>query len=193
MSANPGTSGRLHSEFIRIFLLQTHRETDRFFTVSGVWSRDVNFWVENTISKTTIPQSPTPPSFCVNEKVIGKREYGVDVWNRIIKCKFSFVWNRNRQIKTPETWKWLIQVLRNLKLVESDSSKSRETWKWLIQVLRDLKVTHQKNQPYPSPWRVRLRWRCSSKDRYTPIVLQVWKSLHKVCETLLHPPPLVPV
>ena len=91
MSVNPGTSGRLHSEFIRIFLLQTHRETDRFFTVSGVWSRDVNFWVENTISKTTIPQSPTPPSFCVNEKVIGKREYGVDVWNRIIKCKFSFV------------------------------------------------------------------------------------------------------
>ena len=93
----------------------------------------------------------------------------------------------------------LIQVLRDLKVthpslerLESDSSKSRETWKWLIQVLRDLKVTHQKNQPYPSPWRVRLRWRCSSEDRYTPIVLQVWKSLHKVCETLLHPPPLVP-
>jgi hypothetical protein len=33
---------------------------------------------------------------------------------------------------------------------------------------------------------------CSSEDRYTPIVLQVWKSLHKVCGTLLHPPPLVP-
>jgi hypothetical protein len=93
----------------------------------------------------------------------------------------------------------LIQVLRDLKVthpslerLESDSSKSRETWKWLIQVLRDLKMTHQKNQPYPSPWRVRLRWRCSSEDRYTPIVLQVWKSLHKVCGTLLHSPPLVP-
>ncbi len=32
-----------------------------------------------------------------------------------------------------------------------------------------------------SPCRVRLRWRCSSEDRYTPILLQIWKSLHKVC------------
>ena len=30
------TSGRLHSEFIRLLFLQTHRETDRFFVVSGV-------------------------------------------------------------------------------------------------------------------------------------------------------------
>ncbi len=101
--------------------------------------------------------------------------------------------------KSGETWKWLIQVSRDLKVnhpslerLEIDSSKSRETWKWLIQVLRDLKVTHQKNQPYPSPWRVRLRWRCSSGDRYTPLLLQVWKSLHKVCGRLLHPPPLMP-
>ena len=50
---------------------------------------------------------------------------------------------------SPETWKWLIQVLRDLKVthpslerLESDSSKSWETWKWLIQVSRDLKVTH---------------------------------------------------
>jgi hypothetical protein len=105
----------------------------------------------------------------------------------------------------------LIQVLRDLKVthpslerlrdlkvthpslerLDSDSSKSRETWQWLIQVLRDLKVTHQKNQPHPSPWRVRIRWRCSSEDRYTPILLEVWKSLHKVCRTLLHPSPLV--
>jgi hypothetical protein len=32
------TSGRLHSEFIRILFLQTHRQTDRFFTDSGVLS-----------------------------------------------------------------------------------------------------------------------------------------------------------
>jgi hypothetical protein len=32
------TSGRLHSEFIRILFLQAHRETDRFFAVSGVLS-----------------------------------------------------------------------------------------------------------------------------------------------------------
>jgi hypothetical protein len=42
-----------------------------------------------------------------------------------------------------------------------------------------------------SPCRVRLGWRYSSEDRYTQILLQVWKSLHKVCGTLLHPPSLV--
>jgi hypothetical protein len=30
------TSGRLHSEFIRLLFLQSHRETDRFFAASGV-------------------------------------------------------------------------------------------------------------------------------------------------------------
>jgi hypothetical protein len=33
MSAIAGTSGRLHSEFIRILFLQVYRETDRFFAV----------------------------------------------------------------------------------------------------------------------------------------------------------------
>ncbi len=32
------TSDRLHSEFVRLLFLQTHRETDRFFAVSGVLS-----------------------------------------------------------------------------------------------------------------------------------------------------------
>jgi hypothetical protein len=36
MSAIVSTSGRLHSEFIRILFLQVHRETDRFFVASGV-------------------------------------------------------------------------------------------------------------------------------------------------------------
>ena len=30
------TSGRLHSEFVRLLFLQDHRETDRFFAASGV-------------------------------------------------------------------------------------------------------------------------------------------------------------
>jgi hypothetical protein len=30
------TSGRLHSEFVRLLFLQDHRETDRFFSASGV-------------------------------------------------------------------------------------------------------------------------------------------------------------
>jgi hypothetical protein len=38
MSGMTSTSGRLHNEFIRLLFLQTHRETDRFFTASGVQS-----------------------------------------------------------------------------------------------------------------------------------------------------------
>jgi hypothetical protein len=37
-----GTNGRLHSDFIRLLFLQDHRETDRFFTVSGVQSVQSN-------------------------------------------------------------------------------------------------------------------------------------------------------
>ena len=36
MPAIAGTTGRLHSEFIRLLFLQSHRETDRFFAASGV-------------------------------------------------------------------------------------------------------------------------------------------------------------
>jgi hypothetical protein len=32
------TSGRLHSEFVRLLFLQAHRETERFFAASGVQS-----------------------------------------------------------------------------------------------------------------------------------------------------------
>ncbi len=38
MSAIASTSVRLHREFVRLSFLQTHRETDRFFAVSGVQS-----------------------------------------------------------------------------------------------------------------------------------------------------------
>jgi hypothetical protein len=38
MTTIASTSDRLHSEFIRILFLQTHRETDRFFATSGVMS-----------------------------------------------------------------------------------------------------------------------------------------------------------
>jgi hypothetical protein len=34
----PSTSVRLHTEFVRLLFLQAHRETDRFFTGSGVHS-----------------------------------------------------------------------------------------------------------------------------------------------------------
>ena len=38
MPAIVSTSGRLHSEFVRLLFLQVHRETDRFFAASGVQS-----------------------------------------------------------------------------------------------------------------------------------------------------------
>jgi hypothetical protein len=37
-----GTNGRLHSDFIRLLFLQSHRETDRFFAASGVQSAQSN-------------------------------------------------------------------------------------------------------------------------------------------------------
>jgi hypothetical protein len=42
MTAIPSTSGRLHSEFIRLLFLQAHRETDHFFEASGVQSAQSN-------------------------------------------------------------------------------------------------------------------------------------------------------
>jgi hypothetical protein len=36
MPAIASTSGRLHTEFVRLLFLQAHRETDRFFVASGV-------------------------------------------------------------------------------------------------------------------------------------------------------------
>jgi hypothetical protein len=38
MTSIASTSGRLHSEFVRLLFLQAHRETDRFFAASGVLS-----------------------------------------------------------------------------------------------------------------------------------------------------------
>ncbi len=38
MTGITSTSGRIHSEFVRLLFLQVHRETDRFFSVSGVQS-----------------------------------------------------------------------------------------------------------------------------------------------------------
>ena len=36
ISVIASTSGRIHSEFVRLLFLQAHRETDRFFAASGV-------------------------------------------------------------------------------------------------------------------------------------------------------------
>ncbi len=50
MSTIVSTSGRLHSEFVRILFLQAHRETDRFFGVQE--SRLTNMIVEVSTTDT---------------------------------------------------------------------------------------------------------------------------------------------
>ncbi len=42
MTVIPSTSGRLHSEFVRLLFLQAHRETDHFFAASGVQLAQTN-------------------------------------------------------------------------------------------------------------------------------------------------------
>jgi hypothetical protein len=42
MPVTVSTSGCLHSEFLRLLFLQTHRETDRFFEASGVQLAQTN-------------------------------------------------------------------------------------------------------------------------------------------------------
>jgi hypothetical protein len=50
MSSIASTSGRLHSEFVRLLFLQAHRETDHFFSTSGV--QFVNLPVVSSTSTT---------------------------------------------------------------------------------------------------------------------------------------------
>ncbi len=44
LPAIASTSDRLHSEFVRILFLQAHRETDRFFSSSGVHLAQTPRW-----------------------------------------------------------------------------------------------------------------------------------------------------
>ena len=54
MSAVASTSGRLHSEFVRLVFSQAHRETNRFFAVSGVQLAQQN---RSTTAARRSPQS----------------------------------------------------------------------------------------------------------------------------------------
>jgi hypothetical protein len=53
MPAIASTSGRLHSEFVRILFLQAHRETDRFFAASGVQLAQTNPGGQFTFHRST--------------------------------------------------------------------------------------------------------------------------------------------
>ena len=53
MPAIASTSGRLHSEFIRLLFLQAHRETDRFVAASGVQSHN------RTVEPSTLNARPS--------------------------------------------------------------------------------------------------------------------------------------
>ena len=56
MPAITSTSGRLHNEFIRLLFLQSHRETDRFFAVSGVQLAQTNPGDQFTFRRTAFLQ-----------------------------------------------------------------------------------------------------------------------------------------
>jgi hypothetical protein len=72
MSVIASTSGRLHNEFVRLLFLLTHRETDPFFTSSGVQlphstsglfhfhrsvvSSQIKSRVDNILPKTAVPR-----------------------------------------------------------------------------------------------------------------------------------------
>ena len=53
MSAIASTSGRLHCEFVCLLFLQDHRETDRFFTDSGVQVCNI------TVTSSTVTTQPS--------------------------------------------------------------------------------------------------------------------------------------
>ena len=54
MTGITSTSGCLHSEVVRLLFLQDHRETDRFFEVSGV------HLVQLVLNNLTVASSTTP-------------------------------------------------------------------------------------------------------------------------------------
>jgi hypothetical protein len=49
MSDIASTSGRLHSEFVCLLILQSHRETDRFLAPSGVQVAQTNFHFRRSV------------------------------------------------------------------------------------------------------------------------------------------------
>ena len=64
MSVITSTSGRLHSEFVLLLILQSHRETDRFFSSSGVHkTKSATLQIICNIDVTTVwIRSQTHPS-----------------------------------------------------------------------------------------------------------------------------------
>ncbi len=61
MSVITSTSGRLHSEFVRLLfrVLQSHRETDRFFSPSGVQVVEPNSGLFHFLPSSFSPQIKT--------------------------------------------------------------------------------------------------------------------------------------
>ena len=56
MTSIASTSGRLHSEFVRLLFLQAHRETDRFFAASGVQLRNQTVDLSTTAARRSPPR-----------------------------------------------------------------------------------------------------------------------------------------
>jgi hypothetical protein len=63
------TSGRLHSEFVRLLFLQAHRETDRFFAASGVKEPALRITL-NLDGSSIISKSHTHPSHSQTSRLL---------------------------------------------------------------------------------------------------------------------------
>jgi hypothetical protein len=71
MSGISSTSGRLHSEFIRLLFLQVHRETDRFFKTSGVQFPEQNRGLFHKIDGSPITsRTHTHPSHSETSRIL---------------------------------------------------------------------------------------------------------------------------
>jgi hypothetical protein len=67
MSVITSTSGRLHSEFVHLLFWQDHRETDRFFTGSGVQLPHHDWSMLRSKPSLNIPTVPEDHDCSVNQ------------------------------------------------------------------------------------------------------------------------------
>ena len=76
MSVLTSTSGRLHSEFVRLLFLQTHREADRFFAVSGVQVRKPTVASSTSVARLSLPSSKAKVVWLSNRVSITPSQWG---------------------------------------------------------------------------------------------------------------------
>ncbi len=83
-------SGRLHSEFVRLLFLQTHRETDRFF---------FNFRSStSTYTQVSSLKGPTSP------RIVTRKHHSKYVWNAAHCTVNTFIHKHPNHLTVPRAW-----------------------------------------------------------------------------------------